>query len=113
MTTVARVTNVTWVMRVTRLAGGNSLVGESYPIILFVILQSSEFGVEEGDQSNWGNQVDQGDRREQDGEVSIMIFGISESSGFQKISYVGCCSCLCRCLCQCLRFIFNNFHISL
>ena len=33
-----------------------------------------------------GNQGDQGDRREQDdqGEVSIIIFGMSESSGFQK-----------------------------
>ena len=35
-----------------------------------------------------GNQGDQGDRREQDdqGEVSIIIFGMSESSGFQKYS---------------------------
>ena len=58
MTTVARVMRVTLVMRVTRVAGGNRLAGESYPIILFEILQPSEFGVEEGDQSNWGNQVD-------------------------------------------------------
>ena len=34
----------------------------------------------------WLEQVSQGDRREQDGEgeVSIIIFGMSESSGFQK-----------------------------
>ena len=57
-----------------------------------------------------GNQGDQGDRREQDdqGEVSIIIFGMSESSGFQKysISWVFqalfLCLCLCRCLCHCL-----------
>ena len=37
---------------------------------------------------NQGDQGDQGDRREQDdqGEVSIIIFGMSESSGFQKYS---------------------------
>ena len=35
-----------------------------------------------------GNQGDQGDQREQDdqGEVYIIIFGMSESSGFQKYS---------------------------
>ena len=35
-----------------------------------------------------GDQGDQGDRREQDdqGEVSIIIFGMSASSGFQKYS---------------------------
>ena len=33
-----------------------------------------------------GNQGDQGDQHKQDdqGELSIIIFGISESSGFQK-----------------------------
>ena len=40
----------------------------------------------------WLEQANQGDRREQDdqGEVSIIIFGMSESSGFQKynISWV-------------------------
>ena len=57
-----------------------------------------------------GNQGDQGDRREQDdqGEVSIIIFGMSESSGFQKYSIrwvfqaLFLCLCLCRCLCHCL-----------
>ena len=40
------------------------------------------------EQGNQGDQGDQGDRREQDdqGEVSIIIFGVSESSGFQKYS---------------------------
>ena len=35
-----------------------------------------------------GDQGDQGDRREQDdkGDVSIIIFGMSESSGFQNIA---------------------------
>ena len=55
-------------------------------------------------------QSNQGDRCEQDdqGEVSIIIFGMSESSGFQKysISWVFqalfLCLCLCRCLCHCL-----------
>ena len=36
-------------------------------------------------------QSNQGDRCEQDdqGEVSIIIFGLSKSSGFQKCSYFG------------------------
>ena len=36
----------------------------------------------------WLEQGNQGDQREQDdqGEVSIIIFGKSESSGFQKFS---------------------------
>ena len=59
-------------------------------------------------------QGDLGDRREQDneGEVSIIIFGMSESSGFQKysISWVFqalfLCLCLCMCLCLCLAIVF-------
>ena len=55
-------------------------------------------------------QGDLGDRCEQDDkdEVSIIIFGMSESSGFQKYSicwvFQALCLCLslCRCLCQCL-----------
>ena len=55
-----------------------------------------------------GNQSDQGDRREQDdqGEVSIIIFGMSKSSGFQKYSicwgFQALCLCLCHCLCLCI-----------
>ena len=59
-----------------------------------------------------GNQGDQGDWREQDdqGEVSIIIFGMSESSGFQKYSiswvfqalFLCLCHCLCHCLCLCI-----------
>ena len=39
----------------------------------------------------WPEQADQGDRRERDdqGEVSIIIFGMSKPSGFQKYSI--CC----------------------
>ena len=39
----------------------------------------------------WPEQANQGDRREQNdqGEVSIIIFGMSKSSGFQKYSI--CC----------------------
>ena len=75
-----------------------------------------------------GNQGDQGDRREQDDqvEVSIIIFRMSESSGFQKysISWVFqalfLCLCLCRCLCHCLClcicvfwWFLNSFHHKL
>ena len=53
-----------------------------------------------------GNQGDQGDRREQDdqGEVSIIIFGMSESSGFQRYSICWFFKqfCICRCLFHCL-----------
>ena len=40
------------------------------------------------EQGNQGDQGDQGDQRKQDdqGEVSIIIFGMSESSGFQTYS---------------------------
>ena len=56
------------------------------------------------------NQVDQGEWRKHDdqGEVSIIIFGMNESSGFQKYSTcrvfqaLGLCLCLCRFLCYCL-----------
>ena len=58
----------------------------------------------------WPEQGNQGDWREQDdqGEVSIIIFGMSKSSGFQKYSIcwvfqaLCLCLCLCRCLCHCL-----------
>ena len=80
------------------------------------------------EQNNQVGQDDQGDRREQDdqGEVSIIIFGMSESSGFQKysISWVFqalfLCLCLCRCLCHCLClcicvfwWFLNSFHHKL
>ena len=45
----------------------------------------TEIGFNQGDQGDHG---DQGGRREQDdqGEVSIIIFGMSKSSGSQKYS---------------------------
>ena len=45
-------------------------------------------------------RVDQGDQREQDdkGGVSIIIFGMSESSGFQKYSIGWVYSYLCICV---------------
>ena len=82
----------------------------------------------------WPEQGDLGDRREQDdeGEVSNIIFGMSESSGFQKYSicwvFQAICPCLCfyRCLCNChclcvclclciyvLLWSFNSFHHKL
>ena len=53
------------------------------------------------------NQGDQGDRREQDdqGEVSIIIFGMSESSGSQKHSICWVFQILCLCLCLCVVFV--------
>ena len=54
----------------------------------------------------WLEQCNQGDQREQDdqGEVSIIIFGMSESSGFQKYSKCRVFEtlCLCFCLCHCI-----------
>ena len=49
-------------------------------------------------------QGDQGDQREQDdqGEVSVIIFGMNESSGFQKYSICQVFQALCRCLCICV-----------
>lgn len=76
----------------------------------------------------WLDQGNQGDRREQDdqGEVSIIIFGLSKSSGFQKYSIcwvfqaLCLCLCLCRCLCHCLclcicvlLWFLNSFHHKL
>ena len=76
----------------------------------------------------WLEQGNQGDRREQDdqGEVSIIIFGLSKSSGFQKYSIcwvfqaLCLCLCLCRCLCHCLclcicvlLWFLNSFHHKL
>ena len=48
--------------------------------------------INNGDTLGHVEQCNQGDQREQDdqGEVSIIIFGMSESSGFQNIAYVGC-----------------------
>ena len=45
------------------------------------------------------------ERREQDdqGEVSIIIFGMSESSGFQKYSISWVFQALFLCLCRCHR----------
>ena len=62
-----------------------------------------------------GNQGDQGDQREQDdqSEVSIIIFGMIESSGFQKYSislvFQALFLCLCRCLCHCLCLCISVF----
>ena len=60
----------------------------------------------------WLEQGNQGDQCEQDdqGEVSIIIFGMSESSGFQKYSkclvFETLCLCFCLfhflCLCICV-----------
>ena len=76
----------------------------------------------------WPEQGNWGDWCEQDGqdEVSIIIFGMSKSSGFQKysISWVFqalfLCLCLCRCLCHCLClcicvfwWFLNSFHHKL
>ena len=46
-------------------------------------------------------QGNQGDQRKQDdqGEVSIIIFGMSESSGFQKYSKCRVFQTLCLCFC--------------
>ena len=54
--------------------------------------------LKQGNQGNWREQDDQG-------EVSIIIFGMSKSSGFQKYSiyWVFQALCLCRCLCHCHR----------
>ena len=51
----------------------------------------------------WLEQGNQGDQREQDdqGEVSIIIFGMSESSGFQKYSKCRVFETLCLCFCLC------------
>ena len=53
------------------------------------------------------NQIDQGDQCEQDdqGEVSIIIFAMSESSGFQKCQvFQALCLCfrLCHFICLCI-----------
>ena len=74
----------------------------------------------------WLDQGNQGDRREQDdqGEVSIIIFGMSKSTGFQKYSicwvFQALCLCLYRCLCHCLclcicvrLWFLNSFHHKL
>ena len=55
----------------------------------------------------WLEQGNQGDQREQDdqGEVSIIIFGMSESSGFQKCRvFQALCLCfrLCHFICLCI-----------
>ena len=63
----------------------------------------------------WLEQGNQGDLREQDdqGEVYIIIFGMSKSSGFQKYSiwwvFQALCLCLCLCICVLLWFL-NSFH---
>ena len=71
--------------------------------------------------SNFSTQGDLGDWGEQDdeGEVSIIIFGMSESSGFQKCwVFQALCLCfrLCHfiCLCICvLLWLLNSFHNKL
>ena len=51
----------------------------------------------------WLEQGNQGDQREQDdqGEVSIILFGMSESLGFQKYSICRVFQALCLCFCLC------------
>ena len=55
----------------------------------------------------WLEQGNQGEQDDQ-GEVSIIIFGMSESSGFQKYSKcpvfetLCLCFCLCHFLCHCI-----------
>ena len=76
----------------------------------------------------WPEQGDLGDQREQDdeGEESIIIFGMRESSGFQKYSicwvFQALCLCLflfrclfhCVCICICVFLLFlNSFHHKL
>jgi len=72
----------------------------------------------------WLEQCNQGDQREQDdqGEVFIIIFGMSESSGFQKFSkcrvFQTLCLCFCLfhflCLCICVLLgLLNSFHHKL
>ena len=76
----------------------------------------------------WPEHPNQGERHEQDdqGDVSIIIFGMSKSSGFQKCSIcwvfqaLSLCLCLCRCLCHCLclcicvlLLFLNSFHHKL
>ena len=70
----------------------------------------------------WPEQGNQGDWLEHDdhGEVSIIIFGMSESSGFQKYSICWffkqfcLCRCLFHCLCLCVPLWFLNiFHNNL
>ena len=76
----------------------------------------------------WPEQGNQGDWLEHDGqgEVSIIIFGMSKSSGFQKYSIrwvfqaLFLCLCLCLCLCHCLClcvcvlwWFLNSFHHKL
>ena len=48
------------------------------------------------------------------GEVSIIIFGMSKSSGFQKynICWVFQALCLCLCLCRCLYHFFVFVFVS-
>ena len=55
----------------------------------------------------WPEQGNQDDCREQDdqGEVSIIIFGMSKSSGFQKYSICWVFQALCLCLCLCIFFV--------
>ena len=72
----------------------------------------------------WPEQGNQGDWHEQDDqdEVSIIIFGMSKSSGFQKYSicwvFQALCLCLCICNCHCLcicalLWFLNSLHRKL
>ena len=64
-------------------------------------------GVEEGEGGDGGGEVDQG-------EVSTIILGMLESSGFRKYSTLlviqlfsrRLCLCHCLCICLCLAFVF-------
>ena len=67
----------------------------------------------------WPKQGNQGDWHEQDdqGEVSIIIFGMSKSSGFQNYSVCLClwlclCCCICHWLCLCICVLFYDFWIA-
>ena len=61
------------------------------------------------EKGDWRNQYDED-------VVSIITFGMSESSGFQKYSicwvFQALCLCLCLCICVLLWFL-NSFHHKL
>ena len=63
--------------------------------------------INNGDTLGHVEQCNQGDQRKQDdqGEVSIIIFGLSESSGFQKcrvFQALRLCFRLCHFICLCI-----------
>ena len=72
----------------------------------------------------WPEHPNQVEKHEQDdqGDIFIIIFGMSKSSGFQKCSicwvfqalFLCLCLCHCLCLCTCVLLLFlNSFHHKL